>query len=36
MSSFAAIWDDVLPPTPEDVGRDNRARVVGHLRSDQR
>ena len=22
-SSFAAIWDDVLPPTPEDVWREN-------------
>jgi hypothetical protein len=22
-SSFAAIWDDVLPPTPEDVWRAN-------------
>ena len=25
--TFAAIWDDVLPPTPEDVWRDN-VRVV--------
>lgn len=22
-SSFAAIWDDVLPPTPENVWREN-------------
>jgi hypothetical protein len=22
-SSFAAIYDDVLPPTPEDVWREN-------------
>jgi hypothetical protein len=22
-SSFAAIWDDILPPTPEDVWRAN-------------
>ena len=22
-SSFAAIWDDVLPPTPEGVWREN-------------
>jgi hypothetical protein len=22
-SSFAAVWDDVLPPTPEDVWREN-------------
>jgi diadenosine tetraphosphate (Ap4A) HIT family hydrolase len=36
MSSFAAIWDDVLPPTPEDVWRDNLARVVEHLRDGQR
>jgi diadenosine tetraphosphate (Ap4A) HIT family hydrolase len=36
MSSFAAIWDDVLPPTPQDVWQDNLARVVEHLRSDQR
>lgn len=36
MSSFAAIWDDVLPPTPENVWQDNLARVVEHLRSDQR
>jgi diadenosine tetraphosphate (Ap4A) HIT family hydrolase len=27
-SSFAAIWDDVLPPTPEDVWRDNLATVA--------
>jgi diadenosine tetraphosphate (Ap4A) HIT family hydrolase len=33
MSSFAAIWDDVLPPTPQDIWRDNLARVVEHLRS---
>lgn len=30
-SSFAAIWDDVLPPTPEDVWRDNLALVVAAL-----
>ena len=35
-SSFAAIWDDVLPPTPQDVWQDNLARLVEHLRSDQR
>ena len=23
VGSFAAIWDDVLPPTPEDVWRSN-------------
>ena len=27
-SSFAAIWDDVLPPTPQSVWDDNLARVV--------
>jgi hypothetical protein len=36
MSSFAAIWDDVLPPTPQDVWRDNLVRVVEHLRAGQR
>jgi hypothetical protein len=36
ISSFAAIWDDVLPPTPQDVWRDNLARVVDQLRCDQR
>jgi diadenosine tetraphosphate (Ap4A) HIT family hydrolase len=30
-SSFAAIWDDVLPPTPEDVWRANVAAVVAAL-----
>jgi diadenosine tetraphosphate (Ap4A) HIT family hydrolase len=35
-SSFASIWDDVLTPTPQDVWRDNLARVVAHLRSGQR
>jgi diadenosine tetraphosphate (Ap4A) HIT family hydrolase len=30
-SSFAAIWDDVLPPTPEDVWRGNIAAVVAAL-----
>ena len=30
-SSFAAIWDDVLPPTPEDVRRENLALVVAAL-----
>ena len=27
-SSFAEIWDDVLPPTPREVWEDNLARVV--------
>jgi diadenosine tetraphosphate (Ap4A) HIT family hydrolase len=30
-SSFAEIWDGVLPPTPEDVWNDNVARVVATL-----
>jgi diadenosine tetraphosphate (Ap4A) HIT family hydrolase len=30
-SSFAAIWDDVLPPTPVDVWRGNIAAVVEAL-----
>ena len=32
-SNFAAIWDDVLPPTPEDVWRENLALVVAALES---
>jgi diadenosine tetraphosphate (Ap4A) HIT family hydrolase len=27
-SSFAEIWDEVLPPTPKDIWEDNLARVV--------
>ena len=30
-SSFAEIWDDVLPPTPEDVWRANLEAVVSGL-----
>ncbi len=30
-SSMAAVWDDVLPPTPEDVWRANLDRVVAAL-----
>jgi diadenosine tetraphosphate (Ap4A) HIT family hydrolase len=30
-SSMAEIWDEVLPPTPEDVWRENLARVAGAL-----
>jgi hypothetical protein len=33
-SSFAAIWDDVLPPTPEEVWRDNLAVVARALAQD--
>lgn len=29
--SFAAIWDDVLPPLPEDVWRENLALVAHAL-----
>jgi diadenosine tetraphosphate (Ap4A) HIT family hydrolase len=32
-SSFAEIWDSVLPPTPKDVWDDNLARVVSFLQS---
>ncbi len=32
-SSFAAIWDDVLPPTPDDVWRANLELVVAALDS---
>ena len=32
-SSFAQIWDDVLPPTPRDVWEDNLARVVRALQA---
>jgi diadenosine tetraphosphate (Ap4A) HIT family hydrolase len=31
IGSFAAIWDDILPPTPEDVWRENLARVARAL-----
>jgi hypothetical protein len=30
-SSFAAIWDDVLPPLPEDIWRQNLNLVVETL-----
>ena len=30
-SSFAMIWDDVLPPTPEDRWRENAATIVAAL-----
>jgi len=32
-SSFAEIWDEVLPPTPDDVWRENLERVVQALRA---
>jgi diadenosine tetraphosphate (Ap4A) HIT family hydrolase len=34
IGSFAAIWDDVLPPTPEDVWRTNLAAVVAALEAE--
>ena len=30
-SSFAEIWDEVLPPTPREIWEDNLARVVRAL-----
>jgi diadenosine tetraphosphate (Ap4A) HIT family hydrolase len=33
VGSFAAIWDDILPPTPEQVWNDNLARVVAALQT---
>jgi len=33
IGSFAAIWDDVLPPTPDDVWKANLAAVVRALGS---
>ena len=34
LGSFAAIWDDVLPPLPEEVWRANLAAVAEALRAD--
>jgi diadenosine tetraphosphate (Ap4A) HIT family hydrolase len=34
IGSFAAIWDDVLPPTPEGVWRENLTAVVRALAAD--
>lgn len=31
IGTLAAVWDDVLPPTPEDVWRENLATVVAGL-----
>jgi diadenosine tetraphosphate (Ap4A) HIT family hydrolase len=31
LGTFAAIWDDVLPPTPDEIWNDNLARVVAAL-----
>src|SRR5213078_1404859 len=30
-SSFAAIWDDILPPTPDHIWRENITAVVAAL-----
>jgi diadenosine tetraphosphate (Ap4A) HIT family hydrolase len=30
-SSFAAVWDDILPPTPDEIWNDNVAAVVAGL-----
>jgi diadenosine tetraphosphate (Ap4A) HIT family hydrolase len=32
-SSFAEIWDEVLPPTPDDVWKENLERVVQALKA---
>jgi len=32
IGSFAAIWDDILPPVPEDVWRGDLERLAGALR----
>jgi hypothetical protein len=34
IGSFAAIWDAILPPTPEPVWRENLATVAGALAAD--
>ncbi len=34
IGSFAAIWDDILPPTPEDVWRANLEAVVQALEAE--
>ena len=34
IGSFAAIWDDVLPPTPEPIWRENLAAVARALAAD--
>ena len=31
IGSFAAIWDDVLPPLPEEIWRENLAIVAREL-----
>lgn len=31
LGSFAAVWDEILPPTPDDIWRSNLDQVVAHL-----
>ena len=33
VGSFAAIWDDILPPTPEPIWRENLAAVAAAMRA---
>jgi hypothetical protein len=35
-SSFALVWDDVLPPTPQDIWDENLALVVRSLEEQSR
>jgi diadenosine tetraphosphate (Ap4A) HIT family hydrolase len=34
LGSFAAIWDDILPPTPEEVWKENLAAAIRALSSE--
>ena len=34
IGSFAAIWDDILPVTPDDIWQANLAHVVEHITLD--
>ena len=36
VGSFAAIWDDILPPTPEPVWRENLRRVAAAMNAARR
>ena len=33
LGSLCELWDEVLPPTPEEIWRDNLDRVVAALRA---
>jgi hypothetical protein len=35
LGTFAAIWDDILPPLPEEVWRENVAAVAAALGRDE-